>query len=159
VLSEKGKRAAKMTNRYGRTPTHFLALNQAIPSVFLPAMLKSLLDCDSSVLFAHALATVDTVDKGGVAVRRQHQRHRTPLHCVLERPDLVASMVTTCVDKEPASAREVDYFGNTPLHTLLLRRDLGDDVITGNRFIDNLGNEPFHAEFIVFIECVLQTAL
>jgi ankyrin repeat protein len=129
-LSNADPTAAKMTNRYGRTPTHYLALNRAIPAIFLPAMLRSLLKCDPSVLFIHALATIDTVVKSE-PTRLQNQRHRSPLHCVVERHDLTPDMVKVCVEPpgEKTAAKEVDYWGNTPLQTMLLRRDLEDDVI------------------------------
>ena len=120
--------AAKMTNRYGRTPTHYLALNTAIPAMFLPAMLRSLLKCDPRVLFIHALATIDTVVRSE-PVRLQNQRHRTPLHCVIERGDLSPEMVQVCVDAEGTAAIQVNYWGDTPLMTLLMRTDLESGVM------------------------------
>ena len=129
-LSRAHPAAAQVCNRYGRTPLHFLALNPAVPPVFLPAMLRALIKCDRSVLLLHALATIETVVKGKNAAL-QNQRHRTPLHCVIERDDLTPAMVEACVvpPGEDSAAKEVDYWGNTPLQAMLLRRDLDDDVI------------------------------
>jgi ankyrin repeat protein len=119
ALCMAGPAATTMCNNYGRTPVHYLAMNAFVPPRVLPKLLTTIVKPQPQVLHMRAISTVTVTIKGQDELVPR-QLHRSPISCVVQRPDLTAAMILACLEFEPdgKAADVVDYYGNTPLHTV-----------------------------------------